>query len=105
MLDFLLILGQIPGTDFQLTFSEILLASLVILGFVYWRAHKLPRLVRETPVIRLSSLPNYEQLTLKLPGLDLEEVSPAAELTPHKDGVHPVDTWLLWLDRHWRIIR
>jgi len=36
MLDFFLVLGQIPGTDIQITFSEFLLAVSIIAPLVLW---------------------------------------------------------------------
>lgn len=39
MLDFLLVLGLVPGTDFQITFSEILFALAVFFLYLWERAH------------------------------------------------------------------
>ena len=36
MLDFLLVLGQVPGTNFEITFSE-LASGLLVAGFLYLR--------------------------------------------------------------------
>lgn len=105
MLDFLLVLGQIPGTDFQLTFSEILLASLVLLAFAYWRAAKMASGAAGKSAVWFNSVPSYEQLTLNIPAEPGEEkLNPAVTPTLRKDVAHRADTWLLWLDRHWRII-
>jgi hypothetical protein len=35
MLDFLLVLGLIPGTDFQITFYELITISLVLIGWLF----------------------------------------------------------------------
>jgi hypothetical protein len=35
MLDFLLVLGLIPGTNFQITFYEIILFGLAVAGWVF----------------------------------------------------------------------
>lgn len=35
MLDFFLVLGLIPGTSFQITFWEIVIAGLLLLGFIF----------------------------------------------------------------------
>jgi hypothetical protein len=35
MLDFLLVLGQIPGTDFQITFYEFIAGGLVIVSWLF----------------------------------------------------------------------
>jgi hypothetical protein len=35
MLDFLLVLGLIPGTDFQITFYELVIISLVLIGWLF----------------------------------------------------------------------
>lgn len=39
MLGFLLVLGQIPGTNFQITFSELLI--LLLLAIVIWEARRM----------------------------------------------------------------
>jgi hypothetical protein len=44
MLDFLLVLGQIPGTDFQLSFWELVFGTLAIcIGLQLWRRPALRR--------------------------------------------------------------
>jgi hypothetical protein len=35
MLDFLLVLGLIPGTDFQITFYELITISLLLAGWLF----------------------------------------------------------------------
>lgn len=35
MLDFLLVLGQIPGTNFQITFTEFLVFCLLFIAWLY----------------------------------------------------------------------
>lgn len=59
MLDFFLVLGQIPGTNFQITFNEIIF-SLLIMWVIYHvvraiLAHSKPK----RQVIQLSSLHSF----------------------------------------------
>ena len=35
MLDFLLVLGQVPGTGFQITFYELLAGTLIIAAWIF----------------------------------------------------------------------
>lgn len=35
MLDFLLVLGQIPGTNFQITFYELIASGLFLAGWLF----------------------------------------------------------------------
>ena len=44
MLDFLLVLGQIPGTNFQITFFELIAA--ILLALVYFLRHRLRALAK-----------------------------------------------------------
>lgn len=41
MWDFLLVLGQVPGTDIQITFLELLLATALAAAFLLYRKHLL----------------------------------------------------------------
>jgi hypothetical protein len=58
MLDFLLVLGLIPGTDFQITFYELIGGVLVFAGW-FFRAH-----MRRLAMTRKQQL--YTWLKLKL---------------------------------------
>ncbi len=58
MLDFFLILGQIPGTNLQLTFSEFLLALLILAPVIAWYDLDRAKRVRAS-VIQLSSLHSF----------------------------------------------
>jgi hypothetical protein len=68
MLDFLLVLGQIPGTNFQITFYEYLLALLVVAVIA------LRRQLRRLAVAQKNNLVSYlrrkywqhRQLSLRL---------------------------------------
>ena len=40
MLDFLLVLGQVPGTQFEITFTEILVALLVFFLYRWEKSHR-----------------------------------------------------------------
>ena len=44
MLDFLLVLGQVPGTDVQITFNELVIGIILIAGWIFRR--QLRRMVK-----------------------------------------------------------
>ncbi len=93
MLDFFLILGQIPGTNLQLTFTEVSVIAVVLLGAAFLRLQTRPRSAKPRPLI-WEALVSYEQPVLSLP-TQFSRPSAEAQL---------VNTWLLWLDRHWRTV-
>jgi len=93
MLDFFLVLGQIPGTNFTLTFNEVVLAALVLAAPAYfWLKGEKP----QKPIITVwDSLVSYENRPLSLP----------VEWTPHKGAALQANTYVAWLNRHWRTSR
>lgn len=93
MLDFFLVLGQIPGTNFTLTFSEVLvIATLVGIASYAWIRGQEP----QKPFLTVwDSLISYENVDFRLP----------SEWTHHKGAALPVSTYVAWLNRHWRITR
>lgn len=88
MLDFFLILGQIPGTDLTITFNEIVLA------FIFaWLTYVEFRPAKKSPQIRTiwDSLINY----------DIPDLKPVVSLA--RNPASPaVNAWLAWSRRHWR---
>lgn len=68
MLNQLLVLGQIPGTSFQLTFYDYLglVGVIFCLGLLYWRRFiRLPNLRRQIYYLRLYfSIKRGQQLSL-----------------------------------------
>ena len=59
MLDFFLVLGQIPGTNFQITFNEIMIALLfMFVCYYYIKAYRRSR-QPQLPIIQLSSLHSF----------------------------------------------
>lgn len=83
MFNFFWVLGIVPGTDFQLTFNEILLAYIIIAlacGLTSYR-----RLLKAQPT-PLHARPAHEQLLLS-----------------HPSGFNPVSvarhfSWVKWID-------
>lgn len=67
MLDFLLVLGQIPGTNFQITFNEII--ALVLAGGVWYLRNQLKGLaIREyTAFLNYLKQHYWQHRQLKLP--------------------------------------
>lgn len=94
MLDLFLILGQIPGTSYQLTFSDTMFIALALVTVLYWKYRAGAPEPKHRPLI-WESLVRYEQPELKLPA---EPIRPKA-------SAPPANTWLTWLNRHWRTIR
>lgn len=94
MLDFFLVLGQIPGTNFQITFSEMLVISAIFLASICYWLSNLEKTEKPRPLV-WESLIRYELPDFKLP----------ARPTHPKAGALPIDTWLPWLDRRWPIVR
>jgi len=66
MLDFFLVLGIVPGTDFVLTFNEVLLASLSIVAIYTLVAYRHELKFKRSPT-PLHQRPIHEQLILTLP--------------------------------------
>ncbi len=91
MLNSLLVLGLVPGTDFQITFSELMIFCLALTLAFYSRHRYLA-----------SQTPSY------LPALMYSELAiqkPVAQLTPHKALILQVDNALVWLYRSLRQAR
>ena len=88
MLDFFLVLGQIPGTNFTLTFNEVVLAALVLAAPAYfWLKGEKP----QKPIITVwDSLVSYENRPLSLP----------VEWTPHKGAAQQANTNDTRITRH-----
>ncbi len=94
MLNSLLVLGRVPGTNFQITFGELIIfCSGAILWLYASRRHQLQSQSQFLPVILFSSL--NDQATSK----------PAARLTLHKALILQLDTWLVWLVRQMPRVR
>lgn len=93
MLDFFLVLGQIPGTDFQMTFNEIVILAVILAAPAYfWMRGEKP----QKPFLTVwDSLISYENMSFTLP----------AEWTHRKGAALPANTYVAWLNRHWRITR
>lgn len=95
MLNFFLVLGQVPGTNIQLTLSEILLFCLTVFVWLFFHVHRAAQPEpRPRPTI-WESLVNYETPAFRLPVVS----------TQRTIAVQTIDNWLLWLDRRWRIVR
>lgn len=93
MLDFFLVLGQIPGTSFILTFNEILVIA-AILGVASYALLKGEE--PQKPFLTVwDSLISYDDASFKLP----------VEWTHRKGVILPINTYVRWLNRHWRITR
>lgn len=91
MLNSLLVLGLVPGTNFQITFSELMVlcfaSALVLYGRHRYLASQAPSYL---PVVM------YSELTMQ---------KPAVQLTPHKALILQVDSALVWLYRSLRQAR
>lgn len=94
MLDFFLVLGQIPGTNVRLTFSDIMLIGLALLSWAVFRFITDPKADRPRPTI-WDSLVRYEQPQLK----------PAPSPIHRMPQALPANDWLGLSDRRWRIVR
>ena len=93
MLDFFLVLGQIPGTHITITFNEMLISALIFAGIVFWQYRSM-RKPHETPRLTVwDTLINYDVPELQLP---------AQPARPSFLG-QSVNAWLAWRARHWRI--
>ena len=93
MLDFFLVLGQIPGTNLNLTFNQTigLVVIVGVAGLAMLRGEE-----PQKPFLTVwDSLVSYENAHFKLP----------AEWTHHKASALPANTYVPWLDPHWRISR
>jgi len=84
VLDFFLVLGQIPDTNIQITFSEMLLVNLVLLGALFYVYYSRPT-ERPQLDIRLSRLHGFSYPI----GLN----SPV-EPTRRRVVTLPINTWL-----------
>ncbi len=91
MLDFFLVLGQIPGTNLVITFSELLvLAALFVVAACLVLKPEAKEYIRPTV---WDSLVRYELPTLPLP---------FAQTGPNQPS-QSIDAWRAWISRHWRI--
>ena len=95
MLDFLLVLGQIPGTSFQLTFNDIVAVCTV--GFaIVWFIKRQPAKGNQTTAPRVLQLS-----TLEIPRSQI--ATPSGQQLLRTSAVPQLDIWFAWLNRHWRI--
>lgn len=97
MFNMFLVLGQVPGTNFQISFNELIIACLLVAVFLFARSYKRPQIVsrRLTGVYQLSRFNEYKE-TLVI----------QAGRSPHrKVSTLPANIWLHWLGQHWRIVR
>ena len=62
MLDFFIVLGQVPGTNIQLTFSEILIAlEILSVGWFLWRRFSIrARLAEKIKSLRTGPTGSYQ---------------------------------------------
>jgi len=67
MLDFLLVLGLIPGTDFQITFYEIIIFCLAGAAWIFRAQLRLYLLVRKQQFIAYLKQKLWEHRQLSLP--------------------------------------
>ena len=91
MLDFFLILGQIPGTNLTITFTE-----LVWFGFIFVAASAL--------YLRSVFQPQDKQRPTIWDSLINYDVPKVAKSIARNRSSLAIDSWLAWRDRHWRII-
>lgn len=91
MLDFFLILGQIPGTSLNITFNELVFIAAAFGVYAYFLLK--PEAKEKIQPLIWDSLVRYE-----LPVLPL----PIAQSDPNQPG-QSIDAWRAWLGRHWRI--
>jgi len=93
MLDFFLVLGQIPGTNISLTFGEtIILAAVIAIAAFSWLRGNEP----QKPFLTVwDSLISYENANF----------TQQVEWTRHKAAALPASSYVAWLNRHWRITR
>jgi len=67
MLDFLLVLGRIPGTDLQITFYELIIFSLAFAAWVFrTRLHRLA-VSKKNRLIAQLKLKLWQRRQLSLP--------------------------------------
>lgn len=93
MLDFFLVLGQIPGTNISLNFIEtLLLVTIAVAAGVAWFRGNEP----QKPFLTVwASLASFENAHFSLP----------VEWTRRKAAALPANSCVAWLNRHWRITR
>lgn len=97
MFNFFVVLGQVPGTNLQITFNEMLIVyGLIACGTIIYalRTPKLSAPKRLSRVYQLSQFPDYKN-TYIIP------VQPA---TRPKAAALPANTYFSWLNQHWRIV-
>ena len=96
MLDFFLVLGQIPGTNFDLTFNEIFLGVLIFTGVFAWKSGLiiLPSRPVEREVIQLSSLHSFSYPAIQ-----------PVQSTDHKSLDLLVNAWRSRLSQALRLAR
>jgi hypothetical protein len=67
MLDFLLVLGQIPGTNFQITFYELVFVSLVLIGWFFRGQLRRLAIAKKLQFIAWLKLKLWQRRQLSLP--------------------------------------
>jgi len=67
MLDFLLVLGQIPGTHFQITFYELILFSLLLMAWLFRGQLRRLALAKKNQFITQLKLKLWQRRQLSLP--------------------------------------
>ena len=67
MLDFLLVLGQIPGTHFQLTFYELITISLLLAAWLFRAPLRRMATAKRARVIAQLKLKLWQRRQLSLP--------------------------------------
>jgi len=67
MLDFLLVLGLIPGTDFQVTFYELIAISLILIGWLFRTQLRRLAAVKKQQFISWFKLKLWQHRQLSLP--------------------------------------
>lgn len=95
MLNFFLVLGLIPGTNIQLTFNEIVLAFVLMIGGLWLHMKRRPHAIIKQEVIQLSRLHSFS-----FPIANQQE-----ESTDRKAGVLPVSISSLRSSSVARLIR
>jgi hypothetical protein len=67
MLDFLLVLGQIPGTRFQITFFEYLICVVILGGIIMRRRLRLVLIAQKNNFVAYLKLKYWQHKQLSLP--------------------------------------
>lgn len=96
MLNFFLVLGLVPGTNIQLTFSEILLVFVLYIAGVWLYFNRSQRVVVKQEVVQLSRLHSFSYPI---------HVMTSEESTGHKAEVLLKDIVSQYLDRVAQLVR